>query len=181
MESCHKPGLLSKILHFDVEYNVTLNNWWPMSTDFPSGKTSNATLTFSISVDMVFAHILGIQGIRLLHILREFCTKLMAFLQILRLPLSDAGNDPVSFSITCFIYQLKAGSWSINSATANSAVYIRWDSFNSKNFSHEVEPSFHWHQICQPAVVLQIIGLPHMLVYCSVREITLLSLWKSIS
>ena len=35
---------------------------------------------------------------------------------------------------------------------ANLAVYTRWDSFKSDNFYDELEPSFHWQQICQPAV-----------------------------
>ena len=40
--------ILNTILHH--------TNWWPMGTDFLSGKTSNATLTFSISLDIASAH-----------------------------------------------------------------------------------------------------------------------------
>ena len=49
--------------------------------------------------------------------------------------------------------------------------YLHWVGFfNSDNFSNEVEKSFHWQHICQPAVVLQVIGLPHTVICWSVRE-----------
>ena len=45
--------LKSSILMSNTIWYYT--NWWPMGTDFPSGKTVNATLTFSISLDVTSA------------------------------------------------------------------------------------------------------------------------------
>ena len=42
--------LKSSILISNIIWHST--NWWPMGNDFPSGKTSNSTLTFSISLDI---------------------------------------------------------------------------------------------------------------------------------
>ena len=82
---------------------------------------------------------------------------------------------------TCLTHQLKTGLWLIPCTTANSTVCTGWDTFNLDNFFYEVEPSFHCQQICQPAVVLHVTGLPCILVFYSVREIALLSLWLSTS
>ena len=142
--------LKSSILISNTIWHCT--NWWPMGTDFPSGNTLNATLTFSISLDIASAHkvlpflasnarasstVLGssIPNLRLLF--RYLVCHLLMLAIILSLFLS-----------TCLTHQLKAGSWSIPCATANSAVCTGWDSFNPDSFSHEVEPSFHWQQLC---------------------------------
>jgi len=56
------------------------------------------------------------------------------------------------FLRTCGTHQLNAGSSSKLWATAYSATSIGCDSFKSESFSHDVDPSLHWTQSCQPLV-----------------------------
>ena len=128
-----------------------------MSNDFPSDKTLNATLTFFISLDVASMSNLWL-------LFRYLVCHILMLAIILSLFLS-----------TCLTHQLKAGAKSISCVTANSAVCTRCDSFNSDNFSHEVEPSFYWQHICQPTVVFCVTGLPHTVICWSDRDMALLS------
>ena len=173
--------IFHQILHFDIEYTIWhCTNWWPIGADFPCSKTSNATLTFSISLDIAFTHkvspflasraracftVIGSSMPNLWHFFKYLVCHFLTLATILSL-----------FLCTCLTHQLKFGSWSIPCATANSVVCTRWDSFHSDNFSHEIESSFQWQKICQPAVVIQVTGLSHTAFCFSDKEITSLSL-----
>ena len=92
--------LKSLILMSNTMWHQT--NWWPMGIGFPSGKTSNATLTFSISLDIASAHkVSTVSGSSMLNLWLFFkywdCCILMLAIS-LSLLLS-----------TCLIHQLKAG------------------------------------------------------------------------
>ena len=105
----------------------------------------------------------------------------MASLQITGLPLPDAGNNSISFLEHMLYPPVK--SWLMINPLykANSAVCTVWDSFNPDSFSHEVEPSFHWQQICQSTVLLWVTGLPCNVICWSDREMALLSFQESTS
>ena len=151
-----------------------------MGTDFPSGNILNATMKFFISLDMASAH----------RVLPFLASRVRAYSTVLG---SSIPNSWLLFRYlvchflmlviivslffsTYLTQQLKAGSSSIPYTAANSAVCTGWNSVNSDNFSHEVELSFHWQQICQLAVVFWVTGLPCTVICSSGREMALLSL-----
>ena len=115
-----------------------------MGTDFPSGKTSNATLTFSISLDIALAQKIlpflasraracsTVSSMPNLQLLFSYLVGLFLMLAII---LSH-------FLSTCLTH--KAGSWSIACAMAYSAVCTGWDSINLDSFSHKVELIRKW-------------------------------------
>ena len=118
-----------------------------MDTDYRSGRTSNATLKFSIFFDKASAHgvlpflismvkasftVLGSSIPSLWLLFRYLVCRFLKLAIILSLFLSK-----------CLTNQLKAGLWSISCTMANSFVCLGWNFFNSDSFSHEVEPSLH--------------------------------------
>ena len=54
---------------------------------------------------------------------------------------------------------------------ANSALCIGLGYSNLDNFSHELEKSFHCQQLCQPAVVWWVTGLPHTQPYIMEQKV----------
>ena len=135
----------------------------------PSGKISNAVLTFSNFLDISSAHklcwLLAFRVRAFSTFLGSSMPKLSLFFRYLVCSFLTLATILSHFLCTCSTHQTKAGLLSIPCATANSAVSTRWDSFHLNNFCHEEVPSFHWQQICQPSVDYWATGLPCILVY----------------
>ena len=123
------------------------SNWWPMGIDFPSDNTSNAVLTFCITLDIASAHrVLPFLASRVRAcstFLRSCMPNLWLFFRYLVCCLLLLAIVLSLYLSACLTHQLTAGSWSITCATANTTVCTGWYSFHSDNSSHEVEASFH--------------------------------------
>ena len=148
-------------------------SWLPIGTDFPSRKMSNATLTFSISFGIASAHkVLSFLAFRtkvFSTVLGSSMTNLLPFLKYLVCFLLMQAIILSLFLSTCLTSRLMINPL----CNSKLSCLHRIGFFELDNFSHEVELSFHWQQLCHSAVVLQVTGLFHVLICCSVREIML--------
>ena len=152
--SCHILALCLKssiLISNTIWYHI---NWWSMGAFFPSGNFVGYCMCPQCIA------ILDIQGQSLIHSLRESMPNLWYFFRYLFCHLFTLAIILSIFLSMCLTNQLKTVSWSIPCTIANSAVYTGWDSFNLDSFLQEVKPSFHWQQICQPAVDLWINDMP---------------------
>ena len=116
--------LKSSILRSNSIWHHT--NWWSMGTDYPSGKISNATLIFSISLDIASAHkvllLLALRARACSTVLGSSMWNLWLFFKYPVCYFLMLATNLSLFLSTCLTHQLKACLWSIPCTTANSAV-----------------------------------------------------------
>ena len=110
--------IFHQILHFDIEYTIWhCTNWWPIGADFSCSKTSNATLTFSISLDIAFTRkvspFLASRARACFTVIGSSMPNLWLFFKYLVCHFLTLATILSLFLCICLTHQLKFGSWSI--------------------------------------------------------------------